>query len=70
MEMVLLVRYSEIHLKGLNRPFFEKQLVNAITRALKGMDAQVERAQSRIFVHGIAASRVEEAIEKLKHVFG
>ena len=34
METVLLVRYAEIHLKGLNRPFFERALMNAIRRAL------------------------------------
>ena len=26
MEQVLLIRYDEIHLKGLNRPFFERKL--------------------------------------------
>ena len=31
METVLLVRYAEIHLKGLNRPYFERSLVGAIS---------------------------------------
>ena len=31
MEQVLLVRYGEIHLKGLNRPFFERKLIDGIT---------------------------------------
>lgn len=70
MEMVLLVRYAEIHLKGLNRPFFEKQLVSGIKKALQDFGADVERAQSRIFVHGISPARLEEAIDKLRHVFG
>ena len=30
MENVLLVRYGEIHLKGLNRPYFERKLVERI----------------------------------------
>lgn len=27
MNRIILVRYTEIHLKGLNRPFFEKSLL-------------------------------------------
>ena len=27
MENVLLIRYGELHLKGLNRPFFERKLI-------------------------------------------
>ena len=27
MNRIILVRYTEIHLKGLNRPFFEKKLI-------------------------------------------
>ena len=70
METVLLVRYAEIHLKGLNRPFFEKLLVKQIKRALAGLGAFVQRAQSRIFVYGIADENIEEAIARLQKVFG
>jgi len=69
-ERVLLVRYAEIHLKGLNRPFFERKLVQAIGRALKGMGARVERAQSRIYVFGLTEETMEEAIRRLQRVFG
>ncbi len=70
MEPVLLVRYAEIHLKGQNRPFFERLLVEAIRNALKGMGARVERAQSRIFVYGLQEEQVEAAVAKLQKVFG
>ena len=43
METVLLVRYAEIHLKGLNRPFFERLLVDRIKQALAPIPAHVER---------------------------
>lgn len=69
-EHVLLVRYGEIHLKGLNRPYFEKQLVNAISNALKDMDIRVTRQQSRVYVHGLAQGQMEEAINRMKRVFG
>ena len=50
METVLLVRYAEIHLKGLNRPYFERSLMGAITRALAPLPVRVVREQGRIFV--------------------
>lgn len=53
MENVLLIRYGELHLKGLNRPFFERKLIERIKSALSGMNAQVRREQGRIFVFGI-----------------
>lgn len=70
MERVLLVRYAEIHLKGLNRPFFERQLVNHIRHALSGMDIRVERTQGRMYVWGLQEEQMELAITKLKKVFG
>ncbi len=70
MEKALLVRYAEIHLKGLNRPFFEKLLVDRIKQALNPVHANVEREQGRIFVYGIPQERIEECIDRLKRVFG
>ncbi len=70
MEHVLLVRYAEIHLKGQNRPFFERLLVKGINDALYGLGARVERAQSRIYVYGLKDEDVENAISRLTRVFG
>lgn len=70
MENVLLVRYGEIHLKGLNRPYFERKLIENIRRALREMHARVERAQGRIYVWGIPKEEETAAIEKLQKIFG
>lgn len=70
METVLLVRYGELHLKGLNRPFFERKLIEAMRRALRGTSARVERAQGRLFVTGLSAGELSEAAERLQKVFG
>lgn len=35
MERVILIRYGEIHLKGQNRPFFEKALHKNIKNSLR-----------------------------------
>ena len=58
MDYVLIVRYSEIHLKGLNRPYFEKALVNRISHAISDPDVTVEREQGRIFVNGVTDKNV------------
>ncbi len=50
MEGLLLVRYGEIALKGNNRPFFEKKLVQGIKNNLDGLEYSVERQHGRIFV--------------------
>ena len=70
MEQVLLVRYGEIHLKGLNRPFFERKLIDGINNVLRGFGAKVRREQGRIYVHGIAPERMEAASDALTRVFG
>ena len=70
MERVLLVRYAEIHLKGLNRPFFERLLVDRIKQALYPITANVEREQGRIFVYGIGEEQLPECMDKLQRVFG
>lgn len=70
MERVILVRYAEIHLKGLNRPFFERLLVDRIKQALYPVRATVEREQGRIFVYGIDEDCLSECMDKLHRVFG
>lgn len=70
MERVILVRYAEIHLKGLNRPFFERLLVDRIKQALHPVTANVEREQGRIFVYGVDEEQLPECMDKLVRVFG
>lgn len=70
MEAALVVRYAEIHLKGLNRPYFERSLIRRIQRALMPMPAEVVREQGRVFVFGVPAEDIDAAAEKLTRVFG
>ena len=70
MEQVLLVRYGEIHLKGLNRPFFERKLIDGIKCALIDMQPTVRIEQGRIFVWGIKEEQRDEAVDRLTRVFG
>ena len=70
MEAVMLVRYAEIHLKGLNRPYFERSLMKRISLALRPLPVKVVREQGRVFVFGIPQEHMGEATEKLTRVFG
>jgi len=71
MDKLLLVRYSEIHLKGLNRPYFEKLLVTRIRESLKGIEgAKVLKMMGRIFVENISEYRINEAVKRVSKVFG
>ena len=66
----LIVRYAEIHLKGLNRPFFERSLMRGIEKRLAPAPVKVVREQGRIFVFGIPGALLPEAADKLTRVFG
>lgn len=71
METVLLVRYSEIHLKGLNRPFFESKLVQNIRHSLRGFKGiTVFKEGSRVYVRGIEKGDEDLVIDAVKNVFG
>ena len=62
MERVILVRYTEIHLKGLNRPYFEQKLVDNMRSALRGIPSRIDREHGRIYVMDIPDVQFDEAI--------
>ena len=66
----LVVKYAEIHLKGLNRPFFERKLVEKIEEALSDARPHVVREQGRIFVYDLPEEHLEEYAQRLQKVFG
>ena len=68
MQDLLLVRYGEIFLKGLNRPYFIRALVRKIRYAVRGMGATVNVHDGRIFVRGF--SDLDECIDRVTKVFG
>lgn len=69
--MVVLLRYGEIHLKGLNRPVFEQRLKDNIKIVLKDFeDINVRRIDGRFILSGFDEAYVEEISSRLKNVFG
>ena len=72
MERVLLVRYGEIILKGMNRPIFENALINNIKYRLRG-DGKVKiyKSQATIYIEPQEGDEQTDIIcEKLKKIFG
>lgn len=70
MEQVIIIRYSEIFLKGKNRGFFERAFETNLTRALKDTESTLVKQSGRYLVRDFADYETETIIEKLKKVFG
>ena len=68
MREVLLVRYGEVFLKGQNRPFFLRKLVDHVKLAVQGVHGHVWLSDGRIYVSDY--SDQDEAIRRVCRVFG
>lgn len=70
MEKVLLIRFSEIHLKGKNKSYFLRLLYDNVKRAIKGMDCALQRIQNRLIIRDFKDADEQEIISEVKKVFG
>lgn len=70
MAKVIIARYSEIHLKGKNRSFFENLLLENIKNALFKYNAKVEKIPGRYMISGLNDSQIIRATEDLKKIAG
>ncbi|MBE7079819.1 MAG: tRNA 4-thiouridine(8) synthase ThiI [Clostridiales bacterium] len=70
MEKVIIIRYSEIYLKGKNRGFFERAFETNLRRAIEDFDAELIKNSGRYLVQNFPEEQTDEIIEKLKKVFG
>ena len=69
MEQLILVRFGEIHLKGLNRPYFEHRLVREMKRRLfDEPQATVEKGDGRYYIRGV--QNLDAVMERIRKVFG
>ena len=69
---IVLLKYGEIVLKGLNRPMFEQRLLKNIQRVLDPIGKfSIRKSQSMVYVEPLEeGADMEMAIERLKKVFG
>ena len=71
MKEVILVKYGEIILKGLNRSKFEDLLIRNIKKAVGRENlASVKKAQAIIYLEPQPTADVDAIMEKLQKVFG
>lgn len=68
MRKLLMVRYGEIYLKGLNRPYFLRALVQRVKEAAKPFGGQVWLHDARVFVSGM--DDLEGCMQRISKVFG
>ncbi|MBR6478639.1 MAG: tRNA 4-thiouridine(8) synthase ThiI [Lachnospiraceae bacterium] len=67
-----LIKYAEIGVKGKNRHLFEDALVHQIKVSMKKCEGKffVHKTQGRIFVEAESEFDFDEAVDRLKQVFG
>lgn len=71
MKEIILIKYGEIILKGLNRPVFENVLLKNIKNALKSFEnVNITSAQAAIYIDPDEGEDIDDIIERLKKVFG
>ncbi len=70
MENVVIIRYGEIMLKGLNKRFFEDKLVRHIRHSISDLGKiKVYKAHSRIYIE-VGDHNVSDITDRVKKVFG
>lgn len=67
---VVIIRYSEIFLKGKNFKYFEKQLYDNIVEKLQGIECEVIKSNKRFFVENFDAKYSKKIMGKLSQIFG
>ena len=70
MKKVILIRYGEIHLKGKNRPFFERALKQQIMRACEGIPCEVSMLGGRYYVREYELKDENKLVGAVLKVFG
>ena len=72
MREIILCKFGEIALKGLNKSNFESVLVKNVRRRLKRLgEFDYHRAQSTLYVYPLdSETDMDEVMDELKRVFG
>ncbi|MBQ3166228.1 MAG: tRNA 4-thiouridine(8) synthase ThiI [Clostridia bacterium] len=70
MKNVIIVRYCEIHLKGKNRKFFEKLLIDSIKRSLKDIEHRLVVMNARYLIEDYREEDYFAICSKLDKICG
>ena len=66
----IIIRFCEIHLKGKNRGYFERMLVENIKNSLKDLTFTFKQLHCRYLIENFADNDYEIIIERLKKIAG
>ena len=66
----ILIRYAELFLKGRNRGFFEKKLLDNIREKLKPYNCEAKKMGNRIFIQNYSSDIEAKLIDEVCKVFG
>lgn len=68
---IFIVRCGEVALKGMNKPYFERMLVERIRKSLKNFNGvEVKRHEGLIYVRSDKGINKDDIIKKISKVFG
>ena len=67
---VILLRYGEMFLKGRNKSYFEKLLIDNIKAKLADIDCEFVRTQNRYYIENYDEKLTDEIVSRMKKVFG
>lgn len=68
---ILIVRCGEVALKGMNKPYFERMLVDRIRANLRGFNGvEVKRHEGLIFVRADKKLDIDGIVKEISKVFG
>ena len=67
---VVIIRYSEIHLKGNNKEFFESALISNLKLALRNYRFDFARSNARYVIRNFDENQLPQIIDAVKNVFG
>ena len=70
MEKVIILRYSEIHLKGKNRCYFERVFTVNVEKSLKGIKHELRVISGRYLIENFDENSIDEILSRLEKVFG
>lgn len=72
MKEIILIKYGEIALKGLNKHSFEQLMINNIKRRIRSLgEFNIVKAQSTISIEPVSDDcDIDEVVERVRKVFG
>lgn len=70
MHRLILIKYGEIHLKGLNRPFFKRTLINRLKDVLAPFESHVSEKDGRVYIEGYLEQNEQEILKRAANTFG